>query len=520
MKIGICYSGQLKNIRMFLDSHINNLFIPLIDNKYTIDVYMYTDNYNSARNYKDFWYWEKTPINQESFTYFKNRIKNYVNNINIVVDNDFKYERNDHNLNLLSQFNKFYNVLKMVNDDYDFIIRLRPDINFESKINLNELKDDTVYQNREILNFYNGDSIQIFRGIYLSAIIENTYIFFNNKRLLDTYENTLNNIFSNSGLKIEYISDFVSRWYNRYAIYYPYLKLQYFDDWVNIEYPFTFSIDKLREYISIRKNNNNILIYNSQFDIKKDDINRSLYLSALNPDIYINCNDDEIIYKDIVGLIPCSGTASRMSGIPKFLLPCKEGNLIDNSINIFKSNNVDDIYVSISNENEHFIKNRDNIKYIVKNTNTMSETVKNLIEIKSKKYILIMPDTYFINDSNKSFNEITKMYMMLNKFDIVVILWKIKEYQFGKLGQVDINEIKVIDVMDKNIDCKYPYSWGIIGWTNKVNHLIDEKTPHIGYILNEALKNNIDIGYILSDTDYYDCGTPDEYFKMIKKCTL
>ncbi len=28
--------------------------------------------------------------------------------------------------------------------------------------------------------------------------------------------------------------------------------------------------------------------------------------------------------------------------------------------------------------------------------------------------------------------------MMLNKFDIVVILWKIKEYQFGKLGQVNI----------------------------------------------------------------------------------
>jgi len=239
--------------------------------------------------------------------------------------------------------------------------------------------------------------------------------------------------------------------------------------------------------------------------------------ATLTPDI--NCDDNEIIYKDVVGLIPCSGTASRMSGIPKFLLPCKEGNLIDNSINIFKSNNIDDIYVSVSSENEHFIKNRDNIKYIVKNTNTMSETVKHLIEIKSKKYILIMPDTYFINDGNQKFNEIHQMYMLLNKFDIVVILWKIKEYQYGKLGQVDINDTKVIDVMDKKHDCKYPYSWGIIGWTNQVNHLIDEKTPHVGYVLNEALKNKIEIGYILADTDYYDCGTPEEYFKMIKNCT-
>jgi NDP-sugar pyrophosphorylase family protein len=239
--------------------------------------------------------------------------------------------------------------------------------------------------------------------------------------------------------------------------------------------------------------------------------------ATLTPDI--NCDDNEIIYKDVVGLIPCSGTASRMSGIPKFLLPCKEGNLIDNSINIFKSNNIDDIYVSVSSENEHFIKNRDNIKYIVKNTNTMSETVKHLIEIKSKKYILIMPDTYFINDGNQKFNEIHQMYMLLNKFDIVVILWKIKEYQYGKLGQVDIDDTKVIDVMDKKHDCKYPYSWGIIGWTNQVNHLIDAKTPHVGYVLNEALKNKIEIGYILADTDYYDCGTPEEYFKMIKNCT-
>ncbi len=36
MKIAICYSGQLKNIRMVLDTHINNLFIPLIDNKCTV----------------------------------------------------------------------------------------------------------------------------------------------------------------------------------------------------------------------------------------------------------------------------------------------------------------------------------------------------------------------------------------------------------------------------------------------------------------------------------------------------
>ncbi len=38
---------------------------------------------------------------------------------------------------------------------------------------------------------------------------------------------------------------------------------------------------------------------------------------------------------DIVGLIPCSGTSSRIHGTPKFLLPCREGNLINNAIDLF-----------------------------------------------------------------------------------------------------------------------------------------------------------------------------------------
>jgi hypothetical protein len=77
----------------------------------------------------------------------------------------------------------------------------------------------------------------------------------------------------------------------------------------------------------------------------------------------------------------------------------------------------------------------------------------------------------------------------------------------------------VIDIIDKDINCRYPYSWGIIGWTNKVNNLIDITTPHIGFIINTALKLNIEVGYIISTSEYYDCGTPDEYFKMIKNCT-
>lgn len=217
---------------------------------------------------------------------------------------------------------------------------------------------------------------------------------------------------------------------------------------------------------------------------------------------------------NILGIIPCAGTASRMGYIPKFLLPSPTNNitLLDNTINIFKNNDINNIIIGSSEQNEQYFKNK-NINYLIKNTNTMSETVKNIVNtIYSEKYILLMPDTYFLLK-----NEIKHMISLLDNYNVVIVLWKIRENQYGKLGQIDINNDHVIDIKDKDPTCRYEYSWGIIGWKNNINNLIDITTPHIGYILNEALKNNIKIGYVISETEYYDCGTYNEYFDMIKK---
>jgi len=219
---------------------------------------------------------------------------------------------------------------------------------------------------------------------------------------------------------------------------------------------------------------------------------------------------------NILGIIPCAGTANRMNNIPKFLLPSpiENNTLFDNIINIFKNNNINNIIIGSSTKNEQYFKNK-NLNYIIKNTNTMSETVKNMTNnFLYDKYILLMPDTFFYIN-----NEIHKMIELLNKYDIVVILWKIRENQYGKLGQINIDKDLVIDIIDKDPNCKYIYSWGIIGWNKNMNNLIDINTQHIGYLINNALTNNIKIGYVISDSEYYDCGTYNEYFDMIKRYT-
>jgi len=219
----------------------------------------------------------------------------------------------------------------------------------------------------------------------------------------------------------------------------------------------------------------------------------------------------------IQGLIPLGGTASRMKNIPKFLLPCKINySLLDNIIELFNINCVYDIIAGVSESNNRLIYNYTGLHTIQVNTKTMSETVYKIIENKNMecKNILIMPDTYFtIKD------EIKEMIQLLDSYDVVVILWKIKDYQIGKVGQCNVINGSLIDVKDKLSDCQYPYFWGIIGWNSNMNKYIDPKWETIGDLIKVSLNNNIKVGHIISEGEYYDCGTYSEYFKMIKEHT-
>ena len=84
-----------------------------------------------------------------------------------------------------------------------------------------------------------------------------------------------------------------------------------------------------------------------------------------------------------------------------------------------------------------------------------------------------MPDTYF-HDYKIIKQKIDKINNL--DFDIVLGLWKIREDQFGKLGQCKLNDGKVEIIIDKDPECKEPYAWGTICGkivsTNIYNHQI------------------------------------------------
>ena len=83
-----------------------------------------------------------------------------------------------------------------------------------------------------------------------------------------------------------------------------------------------------------------------------------------------------------------------------------------------------------------------------------------------------MPDTYYV-DKNV-INDLVHRSMKNKSAISLAFLWKIEDYQKGKLGQVKISQEQVVDVIDKDINCEYEFAWGAISW--KSYTLIDEKT--------------------------------------------
>lgn len=219
-------------------------------------------------------------------------------------------------------------------------------------------------------------------------------------------------------------------------------------------------------------------------------------------------------------VIPICGSASRLGNIPKFLLPIKnKSSLLKHNIEkcfisgfkpliITTPNFCNIIYRYINT----FCDSK-NITIIVTETGTMSETILHSQKIVSDIYSILMPDVYI---SNKNCLSLLNNEFKINESDVLLGIFKIREDQKGKLGQVLFDgENNLIDVVDKDKDCSYKWAWGVILWKKIFFDFIDSKTSHIGYGLVPALKNGIKIKVYKLSSDYYDCGTLEEYQSML-----
>jgi hypothetical protein len=207
----------------------------------------------------------------------------------------------------------------------------------------------------------------------------------------------------------------------------------------------------------------------------------------------------------IIGMLPASGSASRLLGIPKFLLPVENGkSLLQRHVEMM--NEVCDEVRIATRERWHplleDLKLNATIYYM--EPSTMADALINM-DPGNSTIVVGMPDVY-VGGSNRNFYK----SMLDTEGDVVLATWNyIEEKMKGKLGQVLTNDYsRVLNVLDKHPTCEYPEVWGAIVFRNEMIHKIDRSGGSVLSSVNEWIdKHDVDVTAVKIPGEYIDAGT-------------
>jgi hypothetical protein len=218
-------------------------------------------------------------------------------------------------------------------------------------------------------------------------------------------------------------------------------------------------------------------------------------------------------------LIPAAGSATRIGGIPKYLLPVGKSALPLLFFHIKMAINCNyPVLIAVHpSMHEYFTElclswSFIDVKVISINSKTMNETCllmsSDLPE--SATVSISMPDTFFTQMRNiETFIPLTELHALAPS----LALWKIQTFQIGKLGQVEINvsRSKVDRLIDKDLSCSFKSSWGMIALPIALMRTFSALDPHLGISLGKLVPDSLSLNYLEIPGKYFDCGTIEEY---------
>ena len=221
-----------------------------------------------------------------------------------------------------------------------------------------------------------------------------------------------------------------------------------------------------------------------------------------------------------IGLLPSAGTASRMNGIPKFLLPVSEQLqcLLDYHVMLMRPT-VDRIIIPTRSEWVGLLHSFDfgpDVEVVELNTATMAETLRSaLAGIDYDSCVLGMPDTYFVGENP---------YEVLSQHpghDMVLQLYPTRPEQVGKVGSVRIDDNHtVVEHADKEPDRDFGWHWGVMEFAKHTEEFVDPSASTGGYLIDECLSRGLDVKGIPASEPYFDCGTFPEYLQCLTHLSL
>lgn len=234
----------------------------------------------------------------------------------------------------------------------------------------------------------------------------------------------------------------------------------------------------------------------------------------------------------MIGIIPAAGSATRMGGIPKMLLPIPGGFLLKQHIDMMLKPQATRVFVGANPDNLNVLQMctpyyapdalTNTWVGTVKSYVTMADTVLSIYEmlsdwgssIRRTEILFGMPDTYF--DDNQAF---VKLAAALDDgADVAVGLFHVRQSQRHKLGMCafDPRTQQILQVIDKSHTTTLAWAWGVLAWKPTFWQFIRAEDPHVGYALPRAIDAGLDVRAVRMEGEYFDCGTPDEYFECIE----
>lgn len=216
----------------------------------------------------------------------------------------------------------------------------------------------------------------------------------------------------------------------------------------------------------------------------------------------------------MIGMVLCGGKAERMHGLPKFLLPIPGGFLLKR---LCEQMRAACLIVDASPRTVEFVPRYGRV--ITLDSATMCEALiacNDTFHTNDECTLFGMPDTYWTDD--QVFERLTSA--LSAGADVAVAVWRIRPDQRGKLGQCLIDgDNRIRSIVDKDADCPYEWAWGALAWKPSFWQHVRAEDKTVGIGLQRALERGLDVRAVRCDGTYYDCGTPDEYFKLIRDLT-
>lgn len=206
-----------------------------------------------------------------------------------------------------------------------------------------------------------------------------------------------------------------------------------------------------------------------------------------------------------IGILPASGKASRVGGIPKFCLPISdERSLLQWHVEQMLEV-CDEVRVSTRAEWVPIIQNMDmNIKLIVREPSTMSDAVKFMVGDYNDTVVIGMPDTYILNGPKNMYKD---LFISTNA-DLVLGAWQCSDELKGRVGQVEImNDGDVVESKDKVSDCNFEYMWGTMLFRKNMIRYIDPELDHPGKQIQEWINRGFHVTSVKPGGKYMDIGT-------------